>query len=113
MFWKKQPAAEEQKGAEKLRGPGDIPELAGRFLIVEEKKDPDWIWKLKGVVRLKEKGKDVDSWYVRVFDEGQAAQKGVRVKDWTTFDEHPDLILYEGWFDKKTMKAQLEERKKA
>ena len=25
--------------------------------------------------------------------------------------EHPDLILYEGWFDKKFMKVQVEEEK--
>jgi hypothetical protein len=48
---------------------------------------------------------------VRVFDEAQVAQKKVKVKDWTTFDEHPDLILYEGWFDKDSMRAELEEKK--
>jgi len=107
MFWKKKPAEEvkEVKG-EKLPGPKDIAELAGRYLVVEKKRDPDWVWKLKSVVRQRPEGKK--KFDVRVFDEAQAAQKRVKVKDWTTLDEHPDLILYEGWFDKESMKAQLE-----
>jgi len=108
MFWKKRPAKEEppRPKAEKLPKPKDIPDLVGRHLVVEMGKDPDWVWKLKSVVRQRPEGKK--KFDVRVFDEAQAAQKGVKVKDWTTLDEHPDLILYEGWFDKESMKAQLE-----
>jgi len=40
-------------------------------------------------------------------------QKKVKIKDWTTFDEHPDLILYESWFDKESMRVELEEKKTA
>jgi len=35
----------------------------------------------------------------------------VTVKDYTSLDAHPELILYEGWFDKKFMKVQVEEEK--
>jgi hypothetical protein len=35
----------------------------------------------------------------------------VTVKDYTSLDGHPELILYEGWFDKKSMKVQIEEKK--
>jgi len=107
MFWKKRPANEERPKAEKLPRPKDIPELAGRYLVVEMGKDPDWVWKLKGAVRQRSKSKTEDSFDVRVFDEAQAAAKKVTVKDYTSLDEHPDLILYEGWFDKKSMKAEL------
>lgn len=74
------------------------------------KKDPDWVWNLKAVIREKEKARDRHVFDVRVFQETQAAQKGVKVKDWTTFDEHPDLILFEGWFDKVSFKAEVVER---
>jgi phosphoribulokinase len=37
----------------------------------------------------------------RVFDEAQVAQKKVTIKDWTTFDEHSDLMLYEVWMAKE------------
>jgi hypothetical protein len=68
-------------------------------MVVEEKKNPDWVWKLKGVVRPAGKEK---TFYCRVFDETQTAKAGVKVKDWTSLDDHPDLILWEGYFDKET-----------
>lgn len=110
MFWKKQRVTGTETKVEKLPGPEEIPELAGRFLVVMKKRDPDWVWKLKSVVRNRPESKD--AFDVRVFDESQAAQKGVKVKNWTTLDEQPDLILYEGWFNKKTLEAELEERKR-
>lgn len=137
MFWKKKPVATVPAGvvstgaapagvtppvtkveapakpkAEKLPGPREIPELVGRYLVVAKKREPDWVWRLKAVVR-KNPGRGKKVLDVRVFDEAQAAQQHVKVKDWTTFDEHPDLILYEGWFDKDTMQAELAEKKTA
>ena len=34
---------------------------------------------------------------VRVFRPSQAAEKGITITGWETFDEHPDLVLYEGY----------------
>ena len=95
MFWKREKT---KKGEIELPGPKEIPELAGRCMVVQEKKDPDWVWRLKGVVRPAGK----KAFYCRVFDDAQAAKAGVKVKDWTSLDEHPDLILWEGYFDKET-----------
>lgn len=89
----------------KLPGPKEIPELAGRDMVVQEKKDPDWVWKLKGVVRPASKNK---TFFCRVFDESQVAREGLKVKDWTSLDEHPELILWEGYFDKETSTARPE-----
>jgi len=74
-------------------------------MVVEEKKDPAWVWKLKGVVRPAGKKK---AFYCRVFDEAQVAQAGVKVKDWTSLDEHPDFIFLEGYFDKETNTVRRE-----
>lgn len=99
-----------QPKVEKLPGPQEIPELAGRHLVVVKKKSPDWVWHLKAVVRKNpERGKK--AFDVRVFDEAMVGAKRVKIKDWTTFDEHPDLILYEGWFDRESLAVELEERK--
>jgi hypothetical protein len=95
MFWKKK----------RLPRPKDIPELIGRYLIRQMKKEPDWVWKLKGVVRPRLEGKDAFDF--RVFDEAQVAAKKVTVKDYTSLDEHPDLILYQGRFDKKSGEVQI------
>jgi hypothetical protein len=35
----------------RLPGPKEIPELVGRYMVLEDKKNPDWVWHLKGVVR--------------------------------------------------------------
>ena len=99
MFWKRK---EIQEGEIKLPGPKGIPELAGRYMVVEEKKDPNWVWSLKGVVLPTKKKK---AFYCRVFDENQAAKAGVRVNDWSSLDDHPELILWEGYFDKETNTA--------
>ena len=102
MFWRHKETKEGEKSLPKPKG---IPDVAGRYLVVEEKKDPDWVWTLKGVVLPTEKKK---AFYCRVFDEGQAARAGVKVKDWTSLDDHPDLILWEGYFDKETETARRE-----
>ncbi len=101
MFWKRK---ETKEGEVKLPGPTSIPELAGRHMVIEEKKDPDWVWKLKGVVRPAGKKK---AFYCRVFDEAQVAQAGLKVKNWSSLDDHPDLILWEGYLDKKPNSLSL------
>jgi hypothetical protein len=110
-FWKKEPVAGEpsQAKGEKLPGPKDIPEPVGRNLVVKLGKDPDWVWSLKGVVRRRPEGKH--AYDVRVFDMNNAAAKKVRIKNYTSLDGHPELILFEGWFDKKTMQVEIKEAK--
>jgi hypothetical protein len=102
MFWRRK---ETKEGEEKLPGPKGIPYPVGRDMVVQMKKDPNWVWKLKGVVRPAGKKK---AFYCRAFDEAQVAQAGVKVKDWTSLDNHPDLILWEGFFDKETNTARPE-----
>ena len=102
MFWNRKKSEEKE---EKLPKPNAIPELAGRYMVVKEQKNPDWVWKLKGVVRPTGKKK---AFYCRVFSEAQVAKAGVKVTDWTSLDEHPDLILWEGYFDKETNETRPE-----
>ena len=109
-FWKKKSAGEEQPRAkvERLPKPKDLPQSIGQYLIVQLKKDPDWVWDLKSVMHQRPEGKS--SFNVRVFDEYEARLRKVEVKDYTSLDGHPDLILYEGWFDKVTNKVQIQEK---
>lgn len=46
---------------------------------------------------------------LRIFRPKEAAQKGVSVTGWETFDEHPELILYEGYLTPAN-KAYLERK---
>ena len=101
-FWEKK----NEGTHEKLPGPKDIPYPVGRHLVVDLGQDPDWVWQLKGVSLRKEGSKDV--FHVRIFSANDAAMKKVSVKNYRSLDEHQDLILFEGWFDKKTMQAQVQ-----
>jgi len=95
-FWNCKQA---QEGEERLPRPREIPGPVGSYMVVQMKKNPDWVWQLKAVVRpAGEKG----TFYCRVFDNAQVAQAGLKVKDWTSLDGHPELILWEGYFDKRT-----------
>ena len=108
MFWKKAPNTNEpsEPKAEKLHGPQNIPDYVGRYLVVQLKKDPNWVWNLKAVLRQKN---SKDSFEFRVFDDAQVATSKVNVKNYLSLDGHPDLTLYHGWYDKKSRQVQLED----
>jgi hypothetical protein len=89
MFWKKSKSG--------LPGPKGLPNPVGRDIVTELGGNPDRIWNLMAVMRPKEGEKD--SFEVRVFDPAQAASQKIAVKDYDSLTEHPELILYEGWFD--------------
>ena len=114
MFWKKGAKTGEtsDKKVEKLPGPKGIPEIIGRYLITELKQNPDQVWNFKAVLRPQlDKGKSVFEF--RVFDGAQVAVKKVVVKDYNSLDRYPELILYQGWFNKKTTQLKMEGKKPA
>jgi hypothetical protein len=109
MFWNKKSVNEESK-KEKLPGPQAIPGLVQKHLVAGWKMDPDLVKLLKTVVR---KNPDAEKAFnIRIFDESEALAKKVQVDDYTSFDERPDLIIYEGQFDEGSMQVKLEEKKK-
>ncbi len=46
---------------------------------------------------------------LRVFKLSELQQKGITVTGWETFDQHPDLILFEGYLT-KTNEIHLERK---
>lgn len=64
---------------------------------------------LQAVVRKSATGATFN---IRVFDNSEAIARKVQVKDYTSLDECPDLIIYEGWFDEGAKQVKLEEKKK-
>ena len=89
MFWGKKSAKEEGK----LSGPKEIPGPVQNYLVAERKMDPDLVKLLKAVERKSATGATFN---IRVFDNSEATAKRVQVKDYTSLDECPDLIIYEG-----------------
>jgi len=112
MFWKRKPAIEEppKLKVERLPGPKQIPGLVEKHLIAEYKMDPDLARILKAVVRASSTKEGVFN--IWVFDESEALAKKIQVKDYTSLDNHPDLIIYEGWFDEQSKRVELKEKKK-
>ena len=105
MLWGKKSAEEKTKPL----GPKEIPKPVQDYLVAERKMDPDLIKLLKAVERKSATRTTSD---IRVFDDSEAKAKRVEVKDYTSLDERPDLIIYEGWFDARAKQVKLEEKKK-
>ena len=102
-FWEKSSAGVKNQ---KLSGPKELPHSVGRTMVAEKGENPDWVWGLQSVERPTEGKKHCFD--VRVFDTNAADQKGISVKDYTSLDQASDLILYEGWYDKRSNQAVLE-----
>jgi len=96
---------------EKLPGPRDIPGLIQKYLINERKMDPDLVPILKSTIRHKQDSGQ-KAFYIRIFDDSDAAAHKVQVKDYNTFENYPDLVIYDGWFDDATKQIELVEKKK-
>jgi hypothetical protein len=97
-------------GQPRLPGPKNLPDDVGRTLVVDLKQEPNWVWTLKAVVKPEqEKGR----FLVRVYDERTVASKGLRVTDYNSFTQNPEMILFEGWFNKKSHEAHISAYQKA
>ena len=49
--------------------------------------------------------------FLRVFSLREAEERGITITGWETFDQHPDLIIFEG-YETKRNEAQLERERK-
>ena len=50
---------------------------------------------------MRPKEGEKDTFEVRVFDQAEATSQKIIVRDYNSLTEHPELILYEGWFNEK------------
>ncbi len=48
--------------------------------------------------------------FMRVFRRSEVAQKGLEVTGWETFDQHPELLLFEGYLTRAN-EAHLERKR--
>jgi len=61
------------------------------------------------VMKPQSEGQDVLD--VRIYDKWCASEKKVNVQNYSSLDIHPDLILLEGWYDKRSNKGEIRARK--
>lgn len=85
-----------------------MPQQVGQYLVIREKMDPDWVWHLKCVVRSH--GESRTALDFRVYSSAHAIQSSVRVVNFDSLEIHPELILYQGWYDKRNNQIFLEKK---
>ena len=98
-FWKTENKNDHSlnQGSSKLPKPKDLPDRVGMHLVTQLKLDPDWVWSLKGVVRpTTEKG----NFEIRIFDPKEAVISDVKVTNFNSLDDFPEMILFAGCFNK-------------
>jgi len=104
-----EPATPAVTRAEKLPGPKFLPDILNDYLVKQMAKETNWVRGLSMVIRPKSGGgKGFD---VRIFAQYEASTSGAKIKDYTTLDQYPQLVLFEGWFDKEAKKVELEEKR--
>jgi hypothetical protein len=94
-FW---PQRSDGSTSPRMSKPKEIPDNIGRYLIVNRKHEPDWVWALMAVYRDRPEGGSVRD--VLLFDPRQASHQGVDAVDYVVLSQHPDLIVFQGWYDK-------------
>jgi hypothetical protein len=93
---------------EKLPGPRLIPEPVQKYLTSVHKLDPALAQIFKMVARRQpEHEKEFD---IRIFDESACLAKKVIVKDFTTLETHPDLVLYEGTYSEVSKQVDIKQK---
>ncbi|MFC1857117.1 hypothetical protein ACFL9U_03710 [Thermodesulfobacteriota bacterium] len=82
-----------------------------KFGITQLRENPDLIWKLKWVVRHKPNEKNLLDF--RIFSPSDTMSKNIDVTDYSCLDGHPDIVLFDGLFDKNSGMVQIRKTKKA
>jgi hypothetical protein len=106
VFWKKKSLADK-------KGPTSIPGYVGKKVvdILQKRQDMSDHWvKYKGLYRP-HAGTN-GGYDIRIFDEWDTDQKGIKVGDYAFLDAHPDLVQFEGWCDEKTRKVEIRDVRK-
>ena len=108
MFWNKRNKKADPTTSQKpkLKPPIDLPHQIGRYIVVNLQKDPDWVWNLKAVVKPVEGGKK-SARRIRVYDPLISTRQAIKILSYDSLDVCPELILYEGEFDKDSNAVSL------
>ena len=82
------------------------PYKVGRHLVVVDGVSPDRVWNLKSALKPSETQMDIVDF--RLFSPASAAKSHINIRAYATLDHHPELVIFEGWYDRETRKMQVE-----
>ncbi len=98
------------KAEVKMPGPSAIPETVQKYLASDKKVDATLASLLRSVIL---RGSDGPSAYkIRIYDESDAIARKVDIKNYSSLDEHPDVILFEGSVNEVAKQVNLDEHRK-
>jgi hypothetical protein len=89
-------------------GPKDIPPLVYVYIVTTLEVPAENLTGLRSVLKT---GfwEDKPVTFIRIYDP-RVNEEAWQVKDFTSLDEHPDLILYEGYWEKGSDHVYLERK---
>jgi hypothetical protein len=89
-------------------GPKDIPSWVHVYLVTTLKVPPENLTGLRSVQKIGFwDGKPVT--FIRIYDP-RASEEAWQFKDFSSLDQHPELVLYEGYWEKESDRVFLERR---
>ena len=98
-----------QDGKSRLSRPRDLPEIIGRYLVVDRGMDPDHVWNLKAVVRPREDSPSRRD--IRIYNPVATDHAGITIRNYDSLGIYQEMILFEGWFDKKSNQYEIRLKK--
>ena len=97
MFWRKKSVEEKVKEKKRKKEVKKIEGVLWGYMVSQQGVIVDVLQNLRRVeCEAEVGGKPVTM--IRIFDPAVANQKGVDVDDYRSLDDHPDLVLYEGYY---------------
>jgi hypothetical protein len=106
MFWRKKSLEEKVKEKKRKREVKKIEGALWGYMVSQQGVIVDTLQNLRRVERDAVVGdKTVGLTMIRIFDPADAKEKGVDVEDYRSLDGHPDLVLYEGYYQAAASKA--------
>jgi len=107
-FWQKEIKRHESpNGKEHLPPPTTIPEPIARYMVVDLKEEAEWVWQLKAVERPVY-GAEIHEFKARVYEESRVSSANIKVHNYKSFDKHPDLIVLQATYNRKSGDVQQE-----
>ena len=107
-FWQRDGSGV-QDGKTRRSRPRDLPEIIGRHLVVDRGMDPDHVWNLKAVMRPCEDSPTKRD--IRIYNPAATDHSGIAIRNYDSLEIYQEMILFEGWFDKKTNQYEIRLKK--
>jgi len=89
-------------------GPKDIPSLVYAYLVTTLEVPPEDLTRLRSVQKMSFWDDKLVT-FIRIYDP-LTSEEARQVKDFSSLDQHPELVLYEGYWEKESDRVYLERK---